>query len=274
MGKIVKKHRDLYINDEGLLYSQSGVTPIAHIPSPNYTKRVKMIPELTVLHWTAGISARPALNWFRNPKSKVSAHFVIDRQGRITQCVSTDRRSYHAGRSSWRGRKSCNGFSIGIELVNPGPVTKIDADTVRLRNKKLHKKEDFMDAGEPFLYEENDKTYLRYTNKQMAALREVMMAITRKYEILDVAGHQDIAPKRKIDPGPELSYERIQQLKRDSWREFTNRDEALDHIARARIPKTTGQLLIRKVLGLIGIIPEWFSGVNRNDRQEKDSEIA
>lgn len=272
MTKPVIKIKDLTIDNKGWLQSESGLIPIARVPSPHYTKHVRMVPDTIICHWTAGVSAQPAIRWFKHPRSKVSAHFIIDRQGRITQCVSTSRRSWHAGRSSWRGRKSCNGFSVGIELVNPGPVVKIDANTVRLRNDKFFSKEEHMGEDEDFLFEEGGKTYLRYPDKQTAALRHLMVALMRRYDIQHIVGHQDVAPKRKIDPGPELNYERLQSVKRTAWKEYHTRTDALEHINRAREPKPIGKRMIFKVLNILGLIPEGFMGVNRKDRKENNNE--
>lgn len=270
---VVRKPQDLFVDDKGHLYSESGDITIIKVPSPNYTKNVKMVPDSILVHWTGGTAYGPAVNWFKSKKSKVSAHIIIDRDGRIIQMVSFDRRAWHAGRSSWRGRKSCNGFSVGIELVNPGPVEKIDENTVKLRRGKIHKREKSMDALEDFLHKgSNGKMYLRYTNAQMSSLRHVMIALHRRYKIEHVMGHQDVAPGRKIDPGPELSYERLQMVKRHMWKEFKTRDEALSHIQAARKPKPAHKSGLAWMLRRLADMIEAGSGVNRKDRPENESQ--
>lgn len=104
---------------------------------------------------------------------KVSAHLLVARSGEVIQFVSFDERAWHAGRSSYLGVPECNDYSIGIELEG--------ADDV------------------PF------------TEAQYATLAEVIQVIQRAYpETLNhLAGHSDIAPGRKTDPGEHLDWMRI-----------------------------------------------------------------
>lgn len=105
---------------------------------------------------------------------RVSAHFLIGRAGALTQFVSCTRRAWHAGASSWRGQEHCNDFSIGVELEGT-------------------------DA-------------LPYEDAQYRVLARLTRALRRRYPIDDVAGHQDIAPGRKTDPGPAFDWARFQRL--------------------------------------------------------------
>lgn len=95
---------------------------------------------------------------------KVSSHFLIRRDGEIIQFVPCGLRAWHAGASTWRECERCNDFSLGIELEGS----------------------DF----EPF-------SEIQY--EQLAALTA---ALKQRYPIEDIAGHSDIAPGRKTDPGP------------------------------------------------------------------------
>ena len=104
---------------------------------------------------------------------RVSAHFVIQRDGTLIQFVSANDRAWHAGVSSFNGRERCNDFSIGIELEGT----------------------DF----EPF-------TDLQY--EVLAALTD---ALRRRYPLTDVAGHEHIAPGRKTDPGPFFDWARFRK---------------------------------------------------------------
>ncbi|WP_444902048.1 1,6-anhydro-N-acetylmuramyl-L-alanine amidase AmpD [Microbulbifer sp. SSSA007] len=104
---------------------------------------------------------------------QVSAHILIDRDGIVTQYVPLDRRAWHAGKSEFKGRTNCNDFSIGIELEG------LDTDI--------------------------------YTDAQYHALAEVSAAIMLAYPAIGVdriASHSDIAPGRKLDPGPGFDWER------------------------------------------------------------------
>src|SRR5208283_3582825 len=93
---------------------------------------------------------------------RVSAHFLIGRDGALTQFVSCAHRAWHAGASTWRGRERCNDFSIGVELEG--------------------------------------SDLLAYEPGQYRVLARLTRALRRRYPIADCVGHQDIAPGRKTDP--------------------------------------------------------------------------
>jgi AmpD protein len=113
---------------------------------------------------------------------KVSAHFVIHRDGALEQYVSCDERAWHAGVSSFFGRERCNDFSIGIELEG--------SDTT---------------AFEPAQYR---------------TLSALVTALVGHYPIEALAGHSDIAPGRKTDPGPHFEWPRLQRDTRLADRYF------------------------------------------------------
>lgn len=105
---------------------------------------------------------------------RVSAHLFVDRQGTLTQFVAFDRRAWHAGQSSYRGRVGCNDYSIGIELEGTDHVP--------------------------------------YEDAQYVALADVAALLIRRYQRLSldaVVGHQEIAPGRKSDPGPAFDWRRF-----------------------------------------------------------------
>jgi AmpD protein len=102
---------------------------------------------------------------------RVSSHFLIRRDGEILQFVSCDRRAWHAGASRWQGRRACNDFSIGIELEGCDEI--------------------------PF----EDPQYDR--------IIDLASFLAAHYPIVALAGHADIAPGRKTDPGPCFAWPRI-----------------------------------------------------------------
>ncbi|MCL2310286.1 MAG: 1,6-anhydro-N-acetylmuramyl-L-alanine amidase AmpD [Proteobacteria bacterium] len=102
---------------------------------------------------------------------RVSAHFVIHRNGLLIQCVSCRRRAWHAGVSQWQGRPRCNDFSIGIELEG--------ADRVP------------------------------YTARQYRSLNRLLDCLCRHYPIDAIVGHSVVAPGRKTDPGPAFNPSRL-----------------------------------------------------------------
>lgn len=95
---------------------------------------------------------------------KVSAHFLVRRNGEIIQFVPCSKRAWHAGTSLWQGRSCCNDFSIGVELEGSDQV--------------------------PF------------SDRQYAALARLTRLLQRTYPLRAIVGHADIAPERKTDPGP------------------------------------------------------------------------
>ena len=105
---------------------------------------------------------------------KVSAHFLIRRDGELIQFVGCFERAWHAGASAWKGRERCNDFSIGIELEG------VD-DTA-------------------------------YAAAQYTMLARLIRVLRRKFPIGDIVGHGDIAPGRKTDPGPAFDWARLHRL--------------------------------------------------------------
>lgn len=105
---------------------------------------------------------------------RVSAHFLIGRDGGVTQFVACGSRAWHAGVSVWQGRERCNDFSIGIELEG--------CDSMPF---------------EPVQY---------------AALVRLTRRLQRRYPIRDIVGHADIAPVRKTDPGPTFDWQQYFSL--------------------------------------------------------------
>jgi AmpD protein len=101
---------------------------------------------------------------------RVSTHFFIRRDGETIQFVPCEKRAWHAGHSCWQGRNRCNDFSIGIEV------------------------------------EGSDST--PFTDAQYAALAALTQTLQKRYSITNIAGHSDIAPGRKTDPGPCFDWER------------------------------------------------------------------
>jgi N-acetyl-anhydromuramoyl-L-alanine amidase len=102
---------------------------------------------------------------------RVSAHFFIRRDGHLMQFVPCALRAWHAGVSSWQGRERCNDYSIGIELEGTDEA--------------------------PF------------TEAQYVSLNQLLSVLRQTYPIAAVAGHSDIAPGRKTDPGPCFDWSRV-----------------------------------------------------------------
>lgn len=151
------------------------VEPIRR-PSPNHGERRAAV-DMLVLHYTGMASAAAALDRLTDPAAEVSAHYLIDEAGAVHALVAEERRAWHAGRASWRGRDDVNSASIGIELVNPG----------------------------------HDYGYRPFPEAQMAALEALCGAIVARHAIppRNVVGHSDVAPARKQDPGELFDWARL-----------------------------------------------------------------
>lgn len=160
-------------------------------------------PALIVTHDTAGrLDKYSSVDWFRSKGCKTSAHVVVERDGTITQMVPFNKKAFHAGESSWGGKRYCNSFSVGIEIVNPG---KMDANGHAWFGKATDEK-----VIRKKTSEHGDGYWLAYTPEQLKAVKEICRALMQEYpDCNEVVGHFQIAPKRKIDPNPLFPMEDV-----------------------------------------------------------------
>ncbi|MBR9912862.1 MAG: N-acetylmuramoyl-L-alanine amidase [Gammaproteobacteria bacterium] len=179
-------------------------TPVEFRRSPNQSDTIK--PEFLVIHYTAGRSASSSINWLTNKDARASAHLVIGQDGATTQLVAFNRKAWHAGSSRWAGREGLNSCSIGIELDNPGRLERrvngwcstwgdpVDpANVIEARHKNGG-----AECG-----------WHTYSGAQLETLQNIAVCLVNHYDLLDVIGHDDIAPGRKSDPGPAFPMARI-----------------------------------------------------------------
>jgi N-acetyl-anhydromuramoyl-L-alanine amidase len=161
---------------------------VRFIASPNFDERpADIAPTLLVLHNISlppgSFGGQAVIDLFTNALDcdahpyydglrglKVSAHFLIRRNGELIQFVACRRRAWHAGSSQWRGRPHCNDFSIGVEL----------------------------EGGDSVAYEA----------AQYRQLARLTRALRARYPLPDIAGHADVAPGRKSDPGASFDWPR------------------------------------------------------------------
>jgi N-acetylmuramoyl-L-alanine amidase len=139
-------------------------------PSPNHRPRPEgAAVDMLVLHYTGMPTGAEALARLRDPEAGVSAHYLVEEDGRIFRLVPEALRAAHAGQSFWHGREALNDVSIGIEIVHPG----------------------------------HQWGYRPFPALQMAAVAELCLDILGRHAIppRQVLAHSDIAPDRKQDPG-------------------------------------------------------------------------
>lgn len=162
----------------------------------------EITPKYLIIHYTANNSLPLTVKHFQKEGSNASAHLVIGRDGRMVQMVDFNRKAWHAGESRWGNLWALNEHSIGIELVNWGPLTlrkgRLIPWTKQERDAIL-----MSDAGQ-FARNKDGKIgyWQKYTPEQLEVCFNVAREICREYNLIDVLGHEDIAPGRKQDPGP------------------------------------------------------------------------
>jgi N-acetylmuramoyl-L-alanine amidase len=174
-------------------------TSIPFVKSPNIGGIIK--PLYLIMHYTAGRNAESSIKTLTTKKAKgnASAHLVIARSGEITQLVPFDRRAWHAGRSHYQGLTQLNGHSIGIEMDNAGKLHRSGSHWVSWFGAQYQPSE-VIEA-----VHKNESTvcgWHAYTPEQIEAAMAVACVLHGKYGFRDVLGHDDIAPERKVDPGP------------------------------------------------------------------------
>lgn len=166
-------------------------------------------PSLVVVHFTAGGTLKGAVDWLCDKRSHASAHVVVGRDGATQQLVPIDRISWHAGSSVWRGRPGVNGYSIGLELVNFGPLRKAPDGTFRsIVGSAVVPPEDVFHGQHKFPEVGAYEHWQRYPQAQIEALDKLVSELFAELPSLrEVAGHDDVAqPKgRKSDPGPAFT---------------------------------------------------------------------
>ncbi len=153
-------------------------------PSPNFDARTAP-PDMIVLHYTGMPTGEAALERLRDPGAKVSAHYLIEENGRVFALVAEERRAWHAGVAFWKGERDINAVSIGVELVNPG----------------------------------HEWGYRGFPEPQIASLIRLLDEIRGRWSVPDarIVGHSDVAPDRKQDPGELFPWERLARAGHGLW---------------------------------------------------------
>ena len=155
--------------------------------SPNFSSKTRHRKDIkfVIIHYTGMQSEIESINRLKNPKFKVSCHYLINRKGEIIQMVKDKNIAWHAGKSRWKRFLNLNKNSIGIELVNKG-----------------HK-----------------YGYQNYHKKQIKSLIRLCKFLKKKYSIRkeNFLGHSDISPHRKIDPGEKFPWKEFSTHSLGKW---------------------------------------------------------
>ena len=155
--------------------------------SPNFSKKNRKISDIkfVIIHYTGMQSEIASIKRLKNPKFKVSCHYLINRKGNVIQMVEDKKTAWHAGKSKWKKFINLNENSIGIELVNKG----------------------------------HRLGYQNFTEIQIKSLITLCKKLKKKYRIKkeNFLGHSDIAPLRKIDPGEKFPWKRLSNYNLGKW---------------------------------------------------------
>jgi N-acetylmuramoyl-L-alanine amidase len=238
---------------------------IPYIESPN--RSGFMTPTVALMHYTAGYTARSAIATLTNRRRKASAHLVIDTDGSITQLVPFNRVAWHAGRSSFMGRRGVNNFSIGFEFVNPGFFKEVnggyqDAYGTRLSDRRLSQFQ-LTNRGPVSRLGSGTFVWPAYTDAQINAGLAAFDAIVDAYpSIRHVTGHEDVDLRGwKSDPGPAFpmgEFEDVLLYDSGPMRD-TDRADGLEPV-RERRTVDVGRLNVRDKPSIRGRILTTLSG--------------
>ena len=178
------------------------------VPSPNHSGGFAAGDlDTVIMHYTAG-PYKTALRTLVNPRVRASAHIIIDRDGTITQLVPFNLMAWHAGRSYYKSRIGFNKYSIGIEMVNSGYLTK-SGNIYRAWYGESFNPSEVIEGIHR--NQSNAKYWHVYTSEQIDAAYELVQAIIDEYGIKFILGHEEIAPNRKQDPGPAFPLDRFRE---------------------------------------------------------------
>lgn len=171
---------------------------VSYLQTPNIS-RGRIAPEIIVIHYSASGSTEGTVRELTDPTSRKSAHLVIGRDGQVIQIAPFNARTWHCGESSYNGRRHANGFGIGIELVNWGPLREKNGVFKSWAGTKVPAEQ----AEEGVHLVTGERRYWqRYTPEQIEKCLEVCTDLVKHYGLRDIVGHEDVSPGRKLDPGP------------------------------------------------------------------------
>lgn len=197
---------DHQLSGQGIKYQQ---TPNFYNPP---FRTASGLPDAIIIHYTAMTSATGAVKVLttKNPNGgNASAHLVIGKKGEVYQLAKFNQRTWHAGASSYHGRNGYNSLAIGIEIDNVGWLKKQDNNNYsRSRLNAEYTEQQLVNARHfnpkvPYEYWE------KYTKEQIDVVFDICELLRSAYGIMEILGHDEIAPERKQDPGPAFPMDEL-----------------------------------------------------------------
>lgn len=155
-------------------------------------RRDDKLPYILLMHYTGMETMEAARERLNDKNVDVSAHYLIDEDGKIMTLVPEEKRAWHAGLSFWKGEQDINSVSIGLEIVNPG----------------------------------HEFGYRSFPEEQMAAVLKLSQEVLTRHDIRYVLGHSDVAPERKEDPGELFDWQWLAENGVGLWPDPSLEDRA------------------------------------------------
>ena len=173
---------------------------VHHLESPNRGENYAAGElDTIVMHFTAGSSVEGAIETLCDTERKVSAHLVIGRNGMVTQLLPFNTIGWHAGVSRWGDREGFNKYSIGFEIDNAGQLQEEEGQYISWFGRQYP--EDEVVAG-VHRNQTQQSYWHKYTEIQLQVVEALSALLIATYGIKHILGHEEIAPDRKVDPGP------------------------------------------------------------------------
>ena len=173
-----------------------------HLESPNRGEVFgEGLPDTLILHYTACPTAQSAVDILCDGarEGRVSAHLVVGRDLSVAQLLPFNVVGWHAGVSSWDGREGLNRYSIGIEIDNAGQLEEKDGRYLSWFGQEYPAEEVVFGVHRN---QSQETPWHRFPPAQLELVEALAELLVRHYGMRYVLGHEEIAPGRKIDPGP------------------------------------------------------------------------
>ncbi len=178
-----------------------------------------------VMHFTAGSSVTSSVRHMCKKSAKASAHLVIGRDGSIFQLAPFNIITWHAGHSSWNGRQGLNNYSLGIELDNAGELTDNGNGRYLSWFNRAYTEDEVYYGQHRNRHEPS--FWHTYTEVQIEKTFEVCQLLCDIYRLKQILGHEEIAPGRKLDPGPAFPLDRMREQLLTDYRRSEDADKPL-----------------------------------------------